>query len=112
MQRWLFLFVLLAFTLQVPWAAAAAYCAHETDAGAAHFGHHEHKHRAAADAAGQDGGSHADCGVCHLNACKLSHFSTPLAQFAGAPCIPDRTPEAYSGFIPDLPERPSWPAAA
>ena len=42
----------LAFMpLQSIWAAAAGYCSHEETPGAAHFGHHVHRHHEDGDGA-------------------------------------------------------------
>jgi cytochrome c5 len=72
MRHLLVIVLMFMLPLQWSWAAAASICAHESDAKAAHFGHHEHKHdsaQPAPQADDQDEGAapayHADCGVCH-----------------------------------------------
>lgn len=47
MRRWLTVFLLILLPLQLSWAVAATYCAHEIDPAANHVGHHEHRHEAA-----------------------------------------------------------------
>jgi hypothetical protein len=44
MRRWLTVFLLILLPLQLSWAVAATYCAHETDPKVNHIGHHEHRH--------------------------------------------------------------------
>ena len=46
MRRWLLIALLFVLPLQMVWAAAAPYCAHEAKLSATkHFGHHEHEHQ-------------------------------------------------------------------
>ena len=72
MRRLLLVFLMVVLPLQWAWASAASVCAHEELSTRAHFGHHEHEHKKAADVADpMDGGesgslsTHPDCGVCH-----------------------------------------------
>ncbi len=46
MRRWLTVFLLILLPLQLSWAVAATYCAHEADPAASHVGHHQHRHEA------------------------------------------------------------------
>lgn len=115
MKRLVLILVLLAFSAQAPWAAAAAYCMHEQDLVDVHFGHHDHKHRPASTQAGGaqsgwDGDS--DCGICHLTGCKSSQSCVWLPRFEGVPGVAPAASPSYSSFIPDGPERPSWIALA
>ncbi|WP_431257108.1 hypothetical protein ACQ86G_20830 [Roseateles chitinivorans] len=48
MRRWLTVFLLILLPLQLSWAVAATYCAHEADPAVNHIGHHQHRHEAAA----------------------------------------------------------------
>ena len=77
MRRWLTVFLLFLLPLQLSWAVAATYCAHEADPAVNHIGHHQHRHEAsegatkasgardpadlssAGDRAGEDGGTAA-----------------------------------------------------
>lgn len=45
MRRWFSILLLVLLPIQFSWAAAAAYCEHESGARADHFGHHEHDHQ-------------------------------------------------------------------
>lgn len=48
MRRWLTVFLLILLPLQLSWAVAATYCAHEADPAVNHIGHHQHRHETAA----------------------------------------------------------------
>lgn len=61
MRRWLTVFLLILLPLQLSWAVAATYCAHEADPAVSHVGHHEHRHEASDDAASADAAG-ADAG--------------------------------------------------
>lgn len=69
-RRIVVVFFLILLPLQLTWAAAAAYCAHEPSTAAAdHFGHHEHQHVAGSASAFKMGDSTAgdlDCNACHF----------------------------------------------
>jgi hypothetical protein len=127
--RRLFTLLLLAMLpLQFSWSAVASYCGHETQAGVAHFGHHDHLHH--------DGGSHGaeldadpatgsdvnpdagdgtapgaldlDCGHCHGTCSMMSNLPSKLP---GAPSTapPSATlDEAGGAHAPTRPERPQW----
>lgn len=117
MRRWLAALLLILFSLQLPFAAAAGYCGHEATAGDAHFGHHACA--ASAEAAGEAGpddrsagSGHADCGVCHLSCAKA--LSRPFAPDAGAAAAaPARAADDAYSSVPGRPlERPNWLRAA
>lgn len=59
MRRWLTVFLLFLLPLQLSWAVAATYCAHEAVPAVSHVGHHEHRHEASGDAAGAAAGAGA-----------------------------------------------------
>ena len=71
MRRYLLIILMCLLPLQWSWAAAARVCEHEQ--GAVHFGHHEHRHSAGADALEGDSSNaahaalqaHPDCHSCH-----------------------------------------------
>lgn len=74
MRRLVLICIMLLLPVQWTWAAAAAYCAHESSPSSGHIGHHEHVHKSsstedlkkaqASKAAALD----LDCGYCHLSA--------------------------------------------
>lgn len=110
-KKLLLIFLLVLLPLQFCWAAAAAYCQHEGEKTAQHFGHHSHQHDPAADLP-DDGESvikaHADCGYCHLS-CQAS-FLTMVPEVAlptGATHLA-LSLRTYSSHIPDGLHRPDW----
>ena len=114
MRRWLLILLLLVVPFQMVWAAAAPYCAHETDTGSKkHFGHHEHRHHAgdttasaADDNSPAPGAHHADCESCHLGC--SAPIVVPAAaagpQPLGVMLVFDDP--CYASHIPSGPERP------
>ena len=124
MRRILATVLLALLPLQFSWAAVASYCGHEEQAGAAHFGHHEHQYHAdtignaetvadlvaTADAAGEKapGAMDLDCGHCH------GYCSVMLTLPSGLPgalstAHPSATlDEAGGAHAPTRPERPQW----
>lgn len=133
MRRWLCLFLLVCFPLQLSWAVAATYCQHEQGADAHHFGHHQHQHHhagAAADAsasaahappqadAQQPGDVSAkltldsDCAFCHLGS--LQPPSIPLPPVLAAPghALVPHASLPLASHIPAGPERPDRHLAA
>lgn len=107
MRRYILIFMMCLLPLQWSWAAAARVCQHEQ--GVAHFGHHEHQHVGAAQAAGPahaadaaateagEAGaglhdaaadsaqqSHPDCHTCHgTGVGYISTVDAPRAPWAG-----------------------------
>ena len=114
MRRWIVLIVLCVFSLQACWAAAAAYCQHETAPRAAHLGHHAHDHKAQAGT--PDAGLDApgaltpdlDCHACHgVGAC-VSAAVIGLAAAPAAAAPPQRIPPALPTPPPARVDRPDW----
>lgn len=117
MRRIIFIVLLAILPVQFSWAAASAYCHHESGAGAKHFGHHEHQHKAGPDGASKDkkasssGQADNDCGTCQFSAAQaipaataeIPAPSTEPQQFACA--------STYRTRIPSGPERPDRDAS-
>lgn len=112
MRRYLAALLLILFALQLPWAAAATYCEHESVTGEAHFGHHQCAETVGDQGSSRDGkaagADHADCSACHLSAAKVLALST-LAVGA----IEDYEPDSpYTGAYASAPrqpiDRPNW----
>ncbi len=109
MRRWFLVLLLCLLPFQMVWAAAAPYCAHESEVKAQHLGHHEHDHPAAdAQAEEADGPAanfHADCESCHLAnpgwvveiLLSVNPSTTSVQTYVTPP---------YSSCIPSGPERP------
>ncbi len=134
MRRWLTVFLLILLPLQLSWAVAATYCAHEADPAVNHIGHHQHQHdgsEGARDASGApektaDKASEKatekatdkaltcvddDCGFCHLGHSQPV-ASTPIVLPAVAgPVVEGSVPDAWSSRGPDRRERPNWQPA-
>jgi len=114
-MRRLFILLLIAFLpFQATWAAAAAYCLHETGAVVQdHFGHHEHVHHDTADRAEAKKAVHTDCTVCHMIALQAV-LNGPHAVSIGPPAHPrsPALPEFLAAAPVSLPERPQWFALA
>jgi hypothetical protein len=116
-RRIIFIVLLAILPVQFSWAAASAYCHHESGAGAKHFGHHEHQHKAGADGASQDkkvassGQADNDCGSCQFSAAQpipAAAADLPV-QSAGPQCLASTA--TYGSHIPSGPERPDRDAS-
>lgn len=121
-RQLLAIFLLAFLPLQFSWAAVASYCAHETQAGADHFGHHENHADAGSvadratspvstsDVEGETapGAMELDCGHCH------SYCSVMLTLPSNLPgphltALPNATlVETGGSHAPTRPERPQW----
>lgn len=110
MRRWLAVLLLVLLPLQFTWAAAAAYCQHETGAAAKHFGHHDHKHHQDSTDT-SDAPSFTvdlDCAACHAG-CAAATVNVPaLALDAAPPALAPWRPHAPAAPPTAQPERPNW----
>jgi hypothetical protein len=112
MRTFLLTLLLAILPLQFAWGAASGYCMHETEAGAAHFGHHEHqlsassgeKSRAAKLKTIADGD---DCIGCHINVIHVAPVATPLVLAAVGQWPPAFRAPTYRPPIPIGLERPA-----
>ena len=116
MRRWLSILFLLVLPLQFSWAAASAYCQHETGAAASHLGHHAHPHQAdsASTADGEGSGVAPDCSFCHALGC----MTVPSADVGVVPAsivavLPDGELRTWlPAGLASEPERPKWSRSA
>lgn len=118
----MFALLLLVLPFQAVWAAASAYCAHETSAaGSKHFGHHEHQHQASHDSvpAPDDAGGapgttsfHGDCAACHLGCSAVTPTLVVAAVTAPPGVQSPAAASSYTSYIPAGPERPERLAVA
>ncbi len=111
MKRLLLVFLLIFFSMQSVWLAAAPYCTHEEYALGSHFGHHSHKHFASGTGSVPSDGAGAldiDCPVHHLGGCKIVRIGFPVIQPEVGLQPVQRTLISYPSFIPDGPDRPNW----
>lgn len=115
MRRFVLLCMMMLLPLQWSWAAAAAYCAHETGGAAQHMGHHEHQHQAGAEEQSKVPAKTAvdnDCGVCHLSGLHWLDAASHAVLALTAP-LPLHEPGVFfRSFVPSGPERPDRPRAA
>lgn len=76
MRRWILLLLLVLMPHQAVWSSTAPYCGHESQGSVAHFGHHQHSHRAVAVESEVPPPAFVDldCATCHF-----SKF-TPIAE--------------------------------
>ena len=102
-MRLVLLLLMVVLPLQWSWAAAASVCEHESTLQSTHFGHHEHEHHGAvqaadeADAESASIGSHPDCGVCNA----LGTVFPPSVDGVAAPWCGIDAFVAYESVIPD-----------
>lgn len=115
MRRFVLLCMMLLLPVQWTWAAAAAYCAHESSPAAArHIGHHDHVHKTSkADSSKQGqatktGALDLDCEYCHLSAAQwLLALHAIVPPTTGAlPPLGD--PLLEGSHVDSGPERPDW----
>lgn len=117
MRRWVSIFLLMILPLQFSYAAAAAYCQHETETGAGHFGHHVHQHHDLGASKEPAKGKSSlqldqDCGVCHSGGLQSvpQQFELTLAQLPASPVSPSRI-KVFSSIDISQIERPNWAAS-
>jgi hypothetical protein len=114
MRKLVAILLLSLMSLQVSWAAVAAYCQHEQGASVRHVGHHQHEH--AAHSAGHEtqpkapaAGGDLDCSLCQAG-CLPALVAQPelsAAQLSVSQLAEAVVPHPSSPPL-DLPERPNW----
>jgi hypothetical protein len=110
MRRCLVLLLLVLFPLQLAFAAAAAYCAHESGTPAKHFGHHEHHAVGQLDNAGDD--NDGECAFYQLDCADFPSMETWCASVADAWTAPMFHPMNVPSRDSEPFERPKWRALA
>lgn len=110
MKRLLLIVLLCAVPFQFVWAAAGAYCQHETDPASMHFGHHAHYHQINAEKSESPykvSKLHPECGSCHGTSFALfQEHAMASSIVATGTTVPDAKSEIYTSHIPDGPRRP------
>ncbi len=115
--------LIVAFTLQLGWAVASAYCMHETDKASQHFGHHPHQHQAGDTAAAHTADDdkktnpkktalHSDCSFCTLNLVAVSIWNGELVNPLLMGLQHGSSPSDPSAPYLGRPLRPKWMIAA
>lgn len=111
MKRLVIILMLMLFPLQATWAAIGAYCQHESDVAAQHFGHHAHQHKA--DEGKTKKGAlpkfDADCAFCCVSG--IAHFISsfdyiPIDELSMAHAL--TASDALPSSLHERPERPKW----
>jgi hypothetical protein len=116
MRRLFTIFLLVLLPLQLSWASVAAYCQHEADGQAQHFGHHEHEHQASQTQDDADsklsGGIDNDCGACNAGyvVAILGDMAVTPSHLA-AVVVADYRPRLSLSPL-EIPERPNWAVLA
>lgn len=116
-MRRVFAFLLLCvLPLQVSWAMAGAYCAHEQDRITHHFGHHQDPDHKNVGKKVQSEKSTAPTGVDHSHCHLAGHVG--LVSECPLPALtsvypPGIQPELFHKLLlPDRHQRPKWFTAA
>ena len=116
MLKRLVLLLIIAFTFQLSWSTASAYCLHEQGGASKHFGHHQHEHPTEAGKTQSEKApsskklvTHGDCLTC------THHGSLCMSDWLLCPLIIDPLvtyQAAASVVLPSpylsVPERPKW----
>lgn len=116
MLKRLVVLLIIAFTFQLGWSTASAYCLHEQGLASNHFGHHQHEHLADGSKLPSDKSpplkqlsAHGDCLTC------THHGSLCMDEWNRSPIIIDPSVAYHdaAGIVlpspyPSLPERPKW----
>jgi hypothetical protein len=117
MRRWLTILLLVMLPFQFTWAAAAAYCQHETSPEVRHIGHHQHEHKDVSDAGKSDVQDATkstklmgdnDCGYCHLSAAKPVQMQALEVPALKGPAVLDALVQPLPTRDPERLERPNW----
>lgn len=110
MKRLFALFLMLVLPLQISWAVAGSYCAHEESSSAQHFGHHVHVHQVQPDDPDSKSPleSHPDCSSCHHVTFSVLVDGVQVGSVAQLRVIAPHLVSAFPSIPPGEPERPKW----
>ena len=110
MKRVFALMLIFVLPLQISWAVAGAYCAHEQSAGTKHFGHHAHAHQAQPDDPDSKSPlqSHPDCSSCNHMTFSVVEDGIKMGSVALPRAVAWRLLPACPSVPPGQPERPNW----
>ncbi|MGH8787333.1 MAG: cation efflux protein, CzcI family [Cupriavidus necator] len=110
MRRLFLILLVVILPFQFSWAAAAAYCQHETAPAVWHIGHHEHHHKADAKLE-KDKKSvvDSDCGICHLASLPFARADMPGTPAVLRVELVSRLGDpAFTSLNARAPDRPQW----
>lgn len=125
MTRWLLIVLMVLLPAQFSWAAAAPYCAHESNPISFHVGHHAHVHEGASSEAKRTpsepekeavksplASDHSDCHYCHGVAGQLASPVAPLFELSVRHVFIDVAVARLECSRATSIERPKWTRAA
>ena len=114
MRRWLAILLLVLIPVQATWAAASAYCGHESGVAAKHFGHHEHQHQGDShnEPTKSPGSVDADCPVCLAGCVTAPPASSLTISSSETTLIQGVLSALVASALPSQPERPNWSISA
>ena len=125
MTRWLLLVLMVLLPAQFSWAAAAPYCAHESNPTSFHIGHHAHVHQCASAEAQYTpsepeketsksplASDHSDCHYCHGVAGQLASPAAPQFEPVARDVLFAVAIVRLEGSRAPRIERPKWARAA
>ncbi|WP_395702250.1 cation efflux protein, CzcI family [Aquabacterium sp.] len=118
MRRFVIVLMMLLLPLQSTWAAAAAYCAHETEVAVKHVGHHQHEHKPSQSDVSKFtkssglGDADSDCGYCHLSTVQWLQTNGNVTPPLTCVIAPPDDPMRIGSHIGSGPERPDRSLAA
>ena len=116
MRRWLLILLIAFLPVQFASAAAAVYCAHESDSSPKHLGHHADgvatAQKVVAD--DQDGGAtkppldHAGCAYAHLGCAVHPLAAAHLNAQPTSTAKPLDSPTRFRSCVATVLDRPQW----
>ncbi|RZL47741.1 MAG: cobalt-zinc-cadmium resistance protein [Variovorax sp.] len=125
MTRWLLIVLMVLLPAQFSWAAAAPYCAHESNPISFHVGHHAHVHQDASAEAQHTASApekeaskspvasdHSDCHYCHGVAGQLASPAALELELPARHVFLAVAIARLEGSRATSIERPKWARAA
>ena len=125
MTRWLLIVLMVLLPAQFSWAAAAPYCAHESNPISIHVGHHKHVHEGASTEAKHTtsesekeaaktplASDHSDCHYCHAVVGQLASPTAPQFELPTRHVFLAVAIARLEGSRATSIERPKWTRAA
>ncbi len=125
MRKKLIFMLLIAFTFQFCWTAASAFCQHEADKTAQHFGHHPHQHQSTETDKNADNDhdgskkptsakkvtSHPDCATCSHGGSLATELQVSPLDILNRQYVDSLTQLQPATPFQAEPERPKWMTA-
>jgi hypothetical protein len=123
MTRWLLIVLIFLLPAQSSWAAAAGYCAHESNPVSFHVGHHAHVHQVSTPDAQHTPSEqenakatlaleHDDCSYCHGVVVQLASPTSPMFEPLVRHAFASTSTQCLGGDRGASIERPKWTRAS